>query len=1015
MISHRLTPLIVLVVLTLVALVAAALHARRARQSLRSLAWVVLGAAPATWIALIHAGVCRPRALHFASPLWLALGVPVGLMLAIRLPALAGRMATGRRAIVSAAVAVGLFAALLATSGPELGRASDRLTVVVAVDRSRSMDLVPAAALTRATDRAVAERIMRADDRLGVVGFAAEAHTEDAPRSRGTPSPSQRVSIPPDGTDFEAAVRRALADIPPDSGGRIVLVTDGTDTRGDTDAAAALAAARGVPIDLVLLKRPPTKDVRVVALRAPQRADESEPMDLGVVVDSTSATDVEVTLSRNGEPLRTTRTRVAAGEDAIHLREIAPGPGLHRYDVHVRALDPSADTVREDNDASAFVAVRGATTALVIDGDGHTLPLAKALEAGGFVVQQRGRNQVPADIDGLAPFDLVVLGDVPASEMLPTQLSALASYTRDLGGGLLLMGGDRSLGPGGFARTPVEEVSPVAFDLRQDGRRANLSEVIIIDYSGSMGAPVGSRTKLDLANEAAARSAALLGPADRVGVMHVDTVVSWTVPLSPASNRSIERRIREVGPGGGGIYTDISLQAAYAALDREKSGLKHVLLFADGDDAEQLDGCRALVRAATAKGITTSVISLGSGNDTPELEALSKVGTGRFYLIDDAQKLPAVFAQETVLASRSAVHETPFKASVGAPSPATRAVDLTAAPALRGWVTTEAKPRASVLLGAPEGEPLLATWSIGVGRASVFTSDFKDRWGSEWIKWPGGAQLFSQLARETARKPRNPRMHVSADARGGDLRISVDAPGLGFQKLVARVRGPNGFSVDAPIEAAGRGAYVARVRAPVAGAYAIAVVDTMTSAVVETTGAVASTGRELRAPDDDARPLRTAVQTTGGVVRDTIADVFAQRPAPRFSYTPAERPFLFVAVIALLVGVAARRLSVPTWLTQLAARRPRETREPIDAAPLAFVRARKARRASPATVVATPTPVAPVLAARAATPAVTPAPTSAVRIPEISVALPVPPAAAAPARRRTAAERIAERRRAERA
>ncbi|MCA9579982.1 MAG: VWA domain-containing protein, partial [Myxococcales bacterium] len=194
--------------------------------------------------------------------------------------------------------------------------------------------------------------------------------------------------------------------------------------------------------------------------------------------------------------------------------------------------------------------------------------------------------------------------------MLPTQLSALASYARDLGGGLLLMGGDRSLGPGGFARTPVEEVSPVAFDLRQDGRRANLSEVIIIDYSGSMGAPVGSRTKLDLANEAAARSAALLGPADRVGVMHVDTVVSWTVPLSPASNRSIERRIREVGPGGGGIYTDISLQAAYAALDREKSGLKHVLLFADGDDAEQLDGCRALVRAATAKGITTSVISL---------------------------------------------------------------------------------------------------------------------------------------------------------------------------------------------------------------------------------------------------------------------------------------------------------------------------------------------------------------------------------------------------------------------
>src|SRR6185369_12217456 len=118
------------------------------------------------------------------------------------------------------------------------------------------------------------------------------------------------------------------------------------------------------------------------------------------------------------------------------------------------------------------------------------------------------------------------------SDLASSQIDALASYTKDLGGGLLLMGGDHSMGPGGYARTPIEEVSPVSFDLKKEKRRASLAEVIAIDYSGSMSAIVGGQTKLALANEAAARSASLLGPGDRLGVEHVDDRVAWTVPLA---------------------------------------------------------------------------------------------------------------------------------------------------------------------------------------------------------------------------------------------------------------------------------------------------------------------------------------------------------------------------------------------------------------------------------------------------------------------------------------------------
>src|SRR5439155_17203354 len=111
-----------------------------------------------------------------------------------------------------------------------------------------------------------------------------------------------------------------------------------------------------------------------------------------------------------------------------------------------------------------------------------------------------------------------------------------------------LMGGDKGLGPGGYARTPLEEISPVSFDIKQERRRASLSEVIGIDISGSMGAKAGSNTKLELANEAAARSASLLGAGDRLGVEHVDTSVHWSVVLGPVVNKgAIDKAIRSMG------------------------------------------------------------------------------------------------------------------------------------------------------------------------------------------------------------------------------------------------------------------------------------------------------------------------------------------------------------------------------------------------------------------------------------------------------------------------------------
>jgi uncharacterized membrane protein len=911
-----------------IACVATALALRlRLRLRVGGLAVALAGAAPLLYEGLAVAGLTRETFVRFDRPKMLPFLAALALFVGVRLSRLPERMGRARRASVIALSAVSALAAGLLAAGPELGRPLDRLAVVIALDRSRSIDLVPGADARLRAELQVAERSMHDDDRIATVVFAASAAVEDPLRAKGEPASAQRASVGRDATDLEAAVRRAIAELPPDAAGRVVLVSDGVQTRGDALAATAAAVAADVAVDVVALDQKLAPDLRLVSVRAPPRADEGEPFELRVVTSSAVATDVELRIRRDDGDTRVVRTRVEPGEDVLRLRESASEPGLHRYDVAITALDAKADSAPDDNTGSAFVRVRGSALALVLEGDsGRGAPLRRALEASGFRSVERSTTGVPADAGGLAVFDLVTLSDVRASDLTPAQIDALATYARDLGGGLLLLGGDRSMGPGGYARTALEEVSPVAFDLKQEKRRASLAEVIAIDYSGSMGASVGGHTKLELANDAAARSASLLGPGDRLGVEHVDTVVRWTIPMSPVKDpQVIGDEIRKVGVGGGGIYTDLALAAGYEALGKESVNLKHLLLFADGADAEQIGGCRAIVKDAYSRGMTTSVISLGQGSDSAELEVLSKIGGGRFYLIEDATKLPTVFTQETILAARSAIHEVPFRASLGMPGAPTRGIDFDRQPALEGYVVTSPKRRASVLLAGPEDDPVLATWSVGVGHAGAFTSDYKDRWGQNWLRWPDAAKLFGQLGRDLARKSDDPRVRLEADASGGELHVRADVVGddgraQTFRRLTVHVAGPDGFARDVPLEAVGAGRYAAAVPLSRPGTYVALAKDDVTGEPAGTTGAVLTAGEELRPTGTDRALLARIAAMTGGKVKDTLAGLFDDRGTRRFAYKPLAPWLAIVAAAAMLMAVAARRAGVPDFVDAMSAR-----------------------------------------------------------------------------------------------
>jgi len=84
--------------------------------------------------------------------------------------------------------------------------------------------------------------------------------------------------------------------------------------------------------------------------------------------------------------------------------------------------------------------------------------------------------------------------------------------------------------------------------------------------------------------------------------------------------------------------------------------------------------------------------------------------------------------------------------------PLLKGINVGSMPPLLGYVATAPKPLADIQLVTHKGDPLLASWSTGLGRAVAFTSDDTSRWAAAWLDWSGYPTLWAQAIRWTMRR-----------------------------------------------------------------------------------------------------------------------------------------------------------------------------------------------------------------------------------------------------------------------
>lgn len=797
---------------------------------------------------------------------------------------------------------------VLSLAGLTLLKPTRELFVIFAMDQSLSVGDES----NQKADSFIEQSLKHVGEhRVGFLRFA------DQPGLVREAKSSKPVKLDDRGTDLAAAIEVSAAAIPPFYVRRMVLLTDGNQTRGDA-VKAALSA--GIPISTVPLQTRDDPEVQVSAVSAPAQVAQGEPFYVEVVIDANRDGQGQVDVYRGPHKVIDQKLELKKGENRLRFRQSIDRERLAEFTVRVYGFE---DTLLDNNTESALVYTAGKPRVLLVDSDTKTAKhLVWALEEEDILVDVRPPQGAPETLADLQNYELLILSNVPATDLSSRQMEVARTYVQSLGGGLIMLGGDQSFGLGGYYKTILEEILPVRSDFEKEKEKPSLAMMLVIDKSGSMGGE-----KIELAKDAAKSAVELLGPKDQIGIIAFDGEPFMVSEMTHCSNKgAILDQISGIEAGGGtAIYP--AMEQAYNSLMSSVAKLKHCIILTDGHSAP--GPFQELAQDMVAGRITASTVAVGEGADRRLLEEIAQTGRGRFYFTTDPSSIPQIFAKETVAASKSAINELPFVPQVIQPTAALANIDFDTAPFLLGYVVTRPKPTSQPILATESGDPLLTWWRYGLGMSVAFTSDAKSRWAAEWLTWPGYSKFWAQVIRQAMRKNEAKGMMVEVIRQGDQTTVMMDStdptgrflnqadtqltligPRLGEKKIAMRQTAP--------------GRYVAEFETTDSGAHHLEFSQKYEGKELyrQSRGLVVGYADELRLRPTNDELLKSISRVSGGIHAPSPEEVFKETEESAMRATPLWPYLVMIALAIFVADVALRRIDFSLILPAVFARNP---------------------------------------------------------------------------------------------
>lgn len=766
-------------------------------------------------------------------------------------------------------------------------------------------------------------------DRVGVLAFAGRTSLVTEPVA-----PAQAVALlesatltapSPDSTDLAAAIAAAGQMAAGGPGSKtIYLFSDGRSTAGRSLSEAFDAEARGssrqrATIDVVPVGRL-SPGLVAEGLAAPEVVHPGERVKLAWKLFSAKPGKIEYEVLVDGAIAKRGEASLAAGLNEVPL-DVEAGPsGRHSVIVEATGATSQAEPVEEAR-SGAYLDVGGAARVLVVSGGagGGVSPIASALRAQGMEVDSGGPNVLPEDPSLYAGRSAVVLDDLSALDITEAQQASLQEYVAG-GGGLLVVGGENSLGRGEYYATPLEDMLPVSTDDRQRLLFTRARLLFVIDHSGSMSEKVGDQTKQMIAMRGVAASIGELNPLDEVGILGFDSNTTWVLPFTPASERQrIIAALSELGEGGG---TDlaVAMEEALGGFGDPGPMKRHAIVLTDGLTPEA--DFRGLCSRFAAAQISVSTIGIGAEVNDALLKDIADWCGGRYYHSAAAQ-IPTIIDKETVRMTRDLIQEGRIETRLPSASPVTEGLG-SPLPRLGGYLLTRLKPLASALIeaqdldqGSPTWDPLLSSWRYGNGRVAVFASDSGARWLSAWSGTVAYNRLWSQALRSIERAAPESSLRASATAEAGKAHIVVEAIGQDGRsasslRLVGVARdaasgasalGGEGFELDETAP----GRYEGYAELGSSGLVSFQILDPVAGAGAST-WAWSPPGLESARLGIDWTSLALIASSTGGRVFSAVPAVLPAPPPPttRWELAPLRLPLTILAALLLVAELYLR-------------------------------------------------------------------------------------------------------------
>lgn len=749
----------------------------------------------------------------------------------------------------------------------QLMRISPKLTVIYLLDQSESIPAAQRQAMIDYVVRDVREHRRRnREDRAGVIVFGAEARVEIPPLDDDLPSIGDIESyldLNTEATNLEAALKLAHASFPEDAAKRVVIVSDGNENLGDARRAAQQLVDDGVGIDVVAVRLRARAEVAVEKISLPTNLRKGQLFEARVVLNNYASPDqpgggrvrgklrLTQQVGQQESPIGEMDVELEPGKNVFAFEHKIEHSAMFTYKAVFVPDDPQLDRIPQNNQATAYTYVRGEAKVLLIEDWEHRGEfdyLVNRLRAQNLDVTVQTTDQLFSNGAELLEYDTIVLANVPRSSSSPDrqgvgfsdeQIRMLVENTQQMGCGLVMLGGDRAFGAGGWVGTELEKAMPVDFEIR-NARVQAVGALVLMMHASEMAQ--GNHWQKVVAREALQA----LGPMDYCGLLHWDNQLGrdewlWGRPQGLVrignQKQQMMAMVDRMFPGDMPDF-EPSMRKALAAFKRVNASVKLMIVISDGDPSPP--SLRTVTQYQLA-GIPVTTVAIGA-HGPAEHQTLRRLATatgGKYYAVNNPKALPRIYQREVRRVTRPLIYEpeSGVRVQVAYPHEMLGQLDPAALRPLRGYVLTTLKdsPLVEQILVADrpqerENSTLLAAWTYGLGRAVVFTSDAGHRWADLWTSAPYYDKFFSDIIRWSMRPVQEEaNFHVATDVRDGKVRLVVTALDkndefLNFLEIQAKALTPSLNNIEVPMRQVAPGRYVGEFDASEPGSYLYAIV-----------------------------------------------------------------------------------------------------------------------------------------------------------------------------------------------